>query len=108
LRHYAAIHKVAGLMPGDVIGVFNRTNPSSRTVALWSTLPLTGMSTRNLSSDKGLPAREPDTVSRLAGMPRRLTTLWASKGYYKGRFFFLFIISPNLSDQVKETVIGMT
>jgi hypothetical protein len=47
LRHYAAIRKVAGSSPDEVIGFFNWPNPSSRTMALGSTQPLTEMSTRN-------------------------------------------------------------
>jgi hypothetical protein len=39
--------KVMGLSPYEV-DVFNLPNPSSRTVALGSTQPLTEMSTRNL------------------------------------------------------------
>jgi hypothetical protein len=35
-----------------------KTNPSSRTMALGSTQPLTEMSTRNLPGGKGRPARE--------------------------------------------------
>jgi hypothetical protein len=34
--------------PDEVTGFFNLPNPSSRTVALRSTQPLTGMSTRNI------------------------------------------------------------
>jgi hypothetical protein len=39
--------KVAVSSPDDV-HFFNLPNPSSRTMALWSTQPLTKMSTRNL------------------------------------------------------------
>jgi hypothetical protein len=38
--------KVAGLIPDDVIGFFSLPNPSSRTVVIGSTQPLTEMSTR--------------------------------------------------------------
>jgi hypothetical protein len=38
---------VTGSIPDEVIRFFNRPNPSSRTVALGSTQPLTEMSTRN-------------------------------------------------------------
>jgi hypothetical protein len=41
--------KVAGSIPDEVIGNLNLSNPWSRTMALWSTQPLTEMSTRNLS-----------------------------------------------------------
>jgi hypothetical protein len=40
--------KVAGSSPDEVIGFFNLPNPSSCTMALGSTQPLTDMSTRNL------------------------------------------------------------
>jgi hypothetical protein len=41
LRHYATSQKVVGSIPGDVIGFFNWPNPSSHTIALESTQPLT-------------------------------------------------------------------
>jgi hypothetical protein len=46
LRHYATSRKVAGSNPEEVIELFNRLNPSSRTMALGSIQPLTEMSTR--------------------------------------------------------------
>jgi hypothetical protein len=48
LRHYAISRKVAGSSPDEVTGIFNRPNPSNRTMALGSTQPLTEMSIRNL------------------------------------------------------------
>jgi hypothetical protein len=46
-----------GSIPDEVIGFFfNWPNPSSRTMALGSTQPLTEMSTRNLPGGKGRPA----------------------------------------------------
>jgi hypothetical protein len=45
---------VAGSIP-DIIGFYSLPNPSSRTMALSSTQPLTEMSTRNLSVGKGQP-----------------------------------------------------
>jgi hypothetical protein len=42
--------------PDEVIGIFNCPNPSSRTMAVGSTLPLTEMSTRILLEGKGWPA----------------------------------------------------
>jgi hypothetical protein len=47
LRHYAISRKVAGSIP-DIIGFFNLPCPSSHTMALGSTQPLTEMSTRNI------------------------------------------------------------
>ena len=49
LRHCATSRKVAGSIPDGVIGIFLWHNPSSRTMALRSTQPLTEMSTRNIS-----------------------------------------------------------
>jgi len=46
LRH---CRKVAGSIPGGIIGIFHWLNPSGRNVALGSTQPLTEISTRNIS-----------------------------------------------------------
>jgi hypothetical protein len=48
LRH-CATNQVTGSIPGGVIGIFHRHNPSDRTMALGSTQPLTEMSTRSIS-----------------------------------------------------------
>jgi hypothetical protein len=48
-RHCAKIQNVAGLIPDGVIEIFNRHNPSGRTMALGLTQTLTEMSTRNIS-----------------------------------------------------------
>jgi hypothetical protein len=50
-------------IPGEVIGFFNWPNPSSRTVALGSTQPLTEMSTRDLPGGKGRPALKADNLT---------------------------------------------
>jgi hypothetical protein len=42
---------------------FNLLNPSSRTMALGSTQPLTDKSTRNLPGGKGLPAQKADNLT---------------------------------------------
>jgi hypothetical protein len=47
LRHYATSRKVMGSIPNE-IGFFNWLNPSSHTMVLGSTQPLTEMSTRSL------------------------------------------------------------
>jgi hypothetical protein len=65
LRHYATGRKVAGSIPVEVIGFFNWLNPSSRTVALGSTQPLTEMSTRNIHGGKGRPALEADNLTAI-------------------------------------------
>jgi hypothetical protein len=44
---------------------FNLPNPSSRTMALGSTQPLTEMSTRNLPGGKGRPARRADNLTAI-------------------------------------------
>jgi hypothetical protein len=51
--HYATSRKVAGSISDEVIGFFNWPTPSSRTMALGLTEPLTEMSTRNLPGVKG-------------------------------------------------------
>jgi hypothetical protein len=45
----ATSRKVAGSISDGVIGIFHWHNPSSLTMALGSTQPLTEMSTRNIS-----------------------------------------------------------
>jgi hypothetical protein len=50
-RHYATSWKIADSIPDEATGF----NPSSRTMALWSTQHLTEMSTRNLPGSKGRP-----------------------------------------------------
>jgi hypothetical protein len=63
--NYATSRKVAGSIPGDVIGFFNWLNPSSRLIFLGSTQPLTEMSTRNLPGGKGRPARKADNLTAI-------------------------------------------
>jgi branched-subunit amino acid transport protein len=48
LRHYATSRKVAGSIPDEVTEFFNWPNPSSGTMALGSTQPITEMITRSL------------------------------------------------------------
>jgi hypothetical protein len=65
LRHYATSRKVAGSIPDEVVGFFNLPNPSSHTMNLGSTQPLTEMSTRNLPEGKGWPARKADNLTAI-------------------------------------------
>jgi hypothetical protein len=65
LRQHATSRKVAGSIPNEVIGFFNSPNPSSRTIALKSTPPLTEMSARNLPGGKGRPARKTDNLTAI-------------------------------------------
>jgi hypothetical protein len=54
-----------GSIPDEVIGFF-KINPSSRTMALESTQPLTEMSTRNLPGGKERPARKADNLTAIS------------------------------------------
>jgi hypothetical protein len=49
----------------DEVDFFNLPNPSSRTMALVSTQPLTKMSTRNLPKGKKRPARRADNLAAI-------------------------------------------
>jgi hypothetical protein len=49
----------------DNVDIFNWPNPSSRTVALESTQPLTEMSTMNLPGGKKRPACRPDNLAAI-------------------------------------------
>jgi hypothetical protein len=49
----------------DEVNIFNLPNPSSRTMALGSTQPLTEMSTRNLPGGKKRPARRADKLAAI-------------------------------------------
>jgi hypothetical protein len=65
LRHYAASQKVSGLIPYEVIGIFNSRNPSSHTMTPELTQPLTEMSIRNLLGGKVWPARKADNLTAI-------------------------------------------
>jgi hypothetical protein len=66
-QHYldATGRKIAGSIRGEVIGFFDSPNPSSRTMALWSTQPLIEKSTRNAPGGKGRPARKADNLTAI-------------------------------------------
>jgi hypothetical protein len=49
----------------DEVDFFNLPNPSSRTISLGSTQPLTKMSTRNLPGGKKRPARRADNLAAI-------------------------------------------
>jgi hypothetical protein len=85
--------KVVGSIPDEVIGFFNSPNPSSRTMALCWTQPLTEMSTRNLPGSKERPALKADNLTansepivKKMWEPRRLTILWSSTACYRNSF----------------------
>jgi hypothetical protein len=65
MSHYATSHKVVGSIPDEVIGFFNWSNPSSRTMALGLTQPLTEMSTRNFPGGKSRLARKADNLTAI-------------------------------------------
>jgi hypothetical protein len=56
---------VTGLIPNEVIGFLNCPVPSSCTMVLESTQPLTEMSTRDLPGGKGLPASKADNLTAI-------------------------------------------
>jgi hypothetical protein len=56
---------LAASIPDEVIEFFNWPNPSSRTMALGSTQPLTEMSARNLPGGKGQSARGADNLTAI-------------------------------------------
>jgi hypothetical protein len=68
-------------VPDEVIGFFNWSNPSSRTMALRSTQPLTEMSTRNLLGSKGRPARKADLTAVYEPVSRKCGSLDVSQPY---------------------------
>jgi hypothetical protein len=95
LKHYATSRKITGSITDEVSEFFNWPNPSSRTMVLGSTQPLTEMSTRIHPGGKGQPARKADDLTAICELivykmwePRRLTTWWASTTCYSDSFFF--------------------
>jgi hypothetical protein len=57
--------RISGSIPDGFIGFLSWPNPSSRTVALWLTQPLTEMSTRNLPGGKGRPLLKSDNLTAI-------------------------------------------
>jgi hypothetical protein len=49
----------------DGVDFFNLPNPSSRTMTLGLSQPLTEMSTRNIPGGKGRPARKADNLTAI-------------------------------------------
>jgi hypothetical protein len=69
-------------------------NPSSHTMALGWTQPLTEMSTRNLPGGKGRPAHKANNLTAICYLivykmwdPRHLTTLWTPMDNFTFSFF---------------------
>jgi hypothetical protein len=65
LRHCATSRKVVGSTADEVIALWNLPDPSSRTMALGSTQPLTDMSTRNLPVGNGRPPVKADYLTAI-------------------------------------------
>jgi hypothetical protein len=64
------------------LDIFNQPIPSSRTMALGSTQPLTEMSTRNLPGDKGRPARKAKiSAPSVRRLPRKCGSVDVSQTY---------------------------
>jgi hypothetical protein len=61
--NYAKSKKVASSIPVEIIGILNLPNPSSRTMALRPTQPLTEIRARNLPGGKWWPARNADLTT---------------------------------------------
>jgi hypothetical protein len=58
-------HGFYSSIPDEVIGYFNFLNPSSRTMALRLTQPLTEMSTKNLPVGERRPALKADKLTAI-------------------------------------------
>jgi hypothetical protein len=54
-----------GLIPNEVVGFFDLSNPTSCTVVLGSTKPVTDMSTRNLPVGKGWLVRKAENLTTI-------------------------------------------
>jgi hypothetical protein len=79
--------------PMRSLDFFCLPNPSSHTISLGSTQPLTEMSTSNLPRGKERPARKADNLTAICELtvwkmwePRHLTTLWAFTACYRDSF----------------------
>jgi hypothetical protein len=79
----------------DEVDFSNLPNPSSRTMALGSTQPLTEMSTRNIPGGEGRPARKADKLTAICEpivykmwKPQHLTALWVSMACCRDTFTF--------------------
>jgi hypothetical protein len=70
-------------MSPDEVDFFNLPNPSSHTLALGSTQPLTEMSTRNFPGGKGRPARKADKLTAICELTvyRKYGILDVSQNY---------------------------
>jgi len=93
LRNCTANWKVVGSILDSVTGIFHWCNPSSCTVALGLTQPLTEMNTRNISLGVRRPVLRADNLTNL--MCRLVwylgaSTSWNPQGLYRDCFTFTF------------------
>jgi hypothetical protein len=79
----------------DEVNFFNLPNPSTHTMALGSTQPLTEMSTRNIPGGEGRPARKADNLTAICEPivykmwePQHLTTLWVFTAHYRDTLLY--------------------
>jgi hypothetical protein len=81
-KHYVTSRKFAGSSPDEVV-FYNLPNPSSRTMALGSTQPLTEISTRIFLGGKGRPALKADNLTAICEpiVQRKCGTLDVSQPY---------------------------
>jgi hypothetical protein len=76
--------------------IFSLLNPSSRTMAMGSTQPLTEISTRNFPGGKGRLASKADDFTAICELSRKYENLdvsqpyvWAFTACYRDSFTFL-------------------
>ena len=82
-RHCATSQKVAGSIPDGVIGIFHWHNPSSCSLVLGITQPLTEMSTGNISWGERWLVRRADNVTTFMcrlSWDLGASTSWNSQG----------------------------
>jgi hypothetical protein len=107
-RHCATSRKVAGSIPYGVIGIFRWPNPSSCTMALWSTQPLTEMSTLNVSRVVRKPMRRADDLTtfmcRLSWNVGASTT-WSCRGLCRDCFAFVHKLGV-FQNRVLRKILG--
>jgi hypothetical protein len=84
LRHWATNQKVAGSIPNGGIGIFHWHNPSSRTMALEWTQPLTDPIFQNKSAYEGGKVVRP--THRATFTPRNYSwcSSWSARGWWRG------------------------
>jgi len=96
LRHCAISRKINSSIPDDVIGIFHWHNPSSRTMALGSTQPITEMSTRKISWGGGSPpVRRADNLTTFMcrmSWNLRASTSWNPQGLSRPVMGLLYLL----------------